>query len=92
MTGARVLAESDWMARTRAHRLRVDAWTAPRLSRRRAGQRHPVDDFLWDYYRLRPAQLAAWHPGVGIVLAGSPDVASRSEYRRVAQGLSLIHI
>ncbi len=85
-TPERVLAESVWIPRAQAHRVRIDTWTAPRLSRRRAGQRHPVDDFLWDYYRLRPAQLAVWHPGVSFVLAGSPDVASRSPYRRVAQG------
>lgn len=34
------------------------------------GERHPVWDFLFTYYSLRPRQLTVWHPGYGTVLAG----------------------
>jgi hypothetical protein len=43
----------------------------PHLARRRAGQQHPVEDFLFDYYHLSPAKLRRWHPGPGVVLAGA---------------------
>jgi hypothetical protein len=70
--------EVHWRRRQEAHAQRVTPWIAPRLARRVHGDRHPVDDFLFDYYAWRPAQLARWHPGAGIVLNG--DVA---DFRRV---------
>jgi hypothetical protein len=30
-----------------------------------------VEDFLFEYYPYRPAQLRRWHPGVGVVLLGA---------------------
>lgn len=74
-----VMPAPEWKSLALAHRSRVDPWISPRLHRRKTGQRHPVDDFLFDYYRLRPAQLALWHPGVGMGL-DSPA----SEYRNHA--------
>ena len=34
-------------------------------------QRHPVEDFLFEYYPYRPAQLKRWHPGFGTILTGA---------------------
>ncbi|MFM9135873.1 MAG: 3-methyladenine DNA glycosylase [bacterium] len=73
-----VMRESEWRSRQREHAGRVRPWIAPRLERRRRGERHPVDDFLFEYYSFRPAQLARWHPGAGALLTG--DV---SEWARV---------
>jgi len=70
VTPPRVLAEPDWRARQAAHEERVTAWTAGRQNRQVRGRRHPVEDFLWEYYWLRPGQLRQWHPGHGVVLAG----------------------
>ena len=72
MTGTTrtVLAETDQRERAERHAARVDALTADHLRRRRAGERHPVEDFLFTYYNLKPAQLRRWHPGVGTTLAG----------------------
>jgi hypothetical protein len=67
-----------WRERQRAHAARVDAWTGPHLARRRLGQAHPVEDFLFTYYSLRPAQLRRWHPGSDHLLEG----ASASELGR----------
>ena len=66
-----VLDEPTWAMRERAHRERVDAFCDPHLRRRRAGQPHPVWDFLFTYYSLRPRQLRWWHPGYGVTLAGA---------------------
>jgi hypothetical protein len=69
-----VLAADVWRARRAAHEARVDAWITPHLARRRAGIKHPVEDFLFTYYSYRPAQLRRWVPGHGFTLEGSPDV------------------
>lgn len=37
-------------------------WVGPHWERRRRGERHPVLDFLFEYYRFRPAQLLRWEP------------------------------
>jgi hypothetical protein len=66
-----VLDEATWRARAAAHEARVDGWLAGHLDRRRRGRAHPVEDFLFTYYSYRPGQLRAWHPGVGVVLAGA---------------------
>jgi hypothetical protein len=70
LSDAIVLDEASWRARAEEHAERVDPWIAPRLARRERGDRHPVDDFLFDYYSWRPGQLARWHPGSGVVLTG----------------------
>ena len=68
--GPVVLEETAWRARREAHESRVDAWITPHLDRRRRGERHPVEDFLFTYYAQRPAALRRWHPGFGVALAG----------------------
>jgi hypothetical protein len=63
-----VLDEADWQARADAHLCRVDRWVEPHLARRRSGEAHPVEDFLFTYYAQRPAGLRRWHPGYGVGL------------------------
>jgi hypothetical protein len=86
-----VLAEAEWLARRDAHVTRVRRWTGPHQRRRAGGQRHPVLDFLFDYYSFRPSCLERWHPGPDVVLAG--DAASAylrwPTYRRCADGVTL---
>lgn len=65
------LEESEWRARQAAHEARVRAWTEPHRARRARSERHPVEDFLWEYYPYRPAWLLRWHPGPDVVLLGS---------------------
>ncbi len=66
-----ILSESDWTERAAAYRARVAEFTAPHRRRARRGERHPVWDFLFTYYSLRPGRLKIWHPGYGTVLAGA---------------------
>lgn len=49
-----------------------------------------MDDFLWEYYRLRPARLLQWHPGLGTVLGGYPPAAGRAPYVRTADGWTAV--
>jgi len=35
---------------------------------------------LFEYYPTKPAQLARWHPGVGVLLEGNPPHAGWRDY------------
>ncbi|MGN9777791.1 3-methyladenine DNA glycosylase [Micromonospora sp. H33] len=84
-----VLDAAVWQARRRAHEERVDGWLTPHLARRRRGEKHPVEDFLFTYYSHRPAQLRRWHPGAGVVLRDADPVDFGRDYRAGAAGVTL---
>lgn len=71
-----MLPAHRWRPLERAHAARVDKLT--RGHRERAGRQiaHPVEDFLFSYYSLRPGQLRRWQPGLGFALADAADRAS----------------
>ena len=66
-----LLDEDAWTTRERMYQNRVDEFCEPHRRRAQAGQAHPVWDFLFTYYSLRPRQLRIWHPGFGVALAGA---------------------
>lgn len=70
---ALLLPEEEWRARRSHHEKRVRPWVEPRQQRTRTGRKHPVDDFLFEYYPYSVAKLTAWHPGHGFVLGGDAD-------------------
>lgn len=74
------LDQDEWQARAAAHQARVDRYALPYLARRSAGQKHPVEDFLFSYYTQKPGQLRRWHPGAGVVLDGS-DATERLDWK-----------
>ncbi|MFD4180920.1 3-methyladenine DNA glycosylase [Rhodococcus sp. NPDC058514] len=82
--GPLVLAQDEWTARRHAHRERVDDLIGSHLTRQTRGEKHPVVDFLFSYYSLRPAQLRRWHPGFGVRLTGpaAGEYWDYSGYRR----------
>lgn len=81
-----ILAESQWRPLADAHAAAVDELAAAHLERRRRGEKHPVEDFLWTYYSHRPGQLRRWYPGPGVRLEGaSGRLAWR--YHREVDGL-----
>jgi len=84
-----VLDVDAWRARRSAHERRVDGWIGPHLRRRRAGERHPVEDFLFTYYSHRPAQLRRWHPGAGTILAGASAADLGRDYLPAPEGAVL---
>ena len=70
------IEREQWLELRDAHQRIVDEWVNPRLERRLRNEKHPVDDFLFDYYPISPAKLRAWHPGSHVTLeALPPDVA-----------------
>ncbi len=86
---ALLLSETDWHARQRAHEARVRAWTDPHQARASRGEKHPVFDFLFDYYAYRPSWLRRWHPGLGVTLAGpgARGFLQRTGYRETGDGV-----
>src|SRR5690625_549099 len=87
---ATVWSVDDWAPVAAEHRARVRTWTAPHLARRAAGQRHPVEDFLFEYYSYSPSKLERWHPGLGHVLtgAGIDEYAALADYRACDAGVT----
>jgi len=85
------LPEADWRERRRAHEERVSAWTAPHQARASRGEKHPVYDFLFEYYRFRPSWLRRWHPGPDVVLQGETarDYLRWPEYHEADGGVAL---
>lgn len=59
---------SEWQALRAEHETEVAARTDSHVARRMAGQKHPVEDFLFTYYPFKAGQLAKWNPGAGIRL------------------------
>ena len=83
-----VLSEDEWRAIQGQHEQIVDEWAAPRLARRLKGEKHPVDDFLWEYYPIRPGQLRKWSPGLDVALAGDAnEFLERKGFARSADGV-----
>ena len=86
-----LLDEADWTQRDRRHVERVEHFVAPHRRRAERGEAHPVWDFLFSYYNLRPRQLRRWHPGYGVALDGaSADCfAVRTGYGRVGTAVTV---
>jgi hypothetical protein len=54
---------------------RVRPWVEERTRRMARHEKHPVYDFLFEYYSFRPAHLLRWTPGFGVLL----EDATRSD-------------
>lgn len=77
-----ILDPAEWTRRRDAHRARAEELVAGHLTRRARGEKHPVFDFLFEYYPIRPAHLKRWHPGFGVALAGQPEQENWRDYHR----------
>ncbi|MDG4666891.1 3-methyladenine DNA glycosylase [Mycobacterium sp. 236(2023)] len=91
MSDWRLAAVPDWRLAAARHRQRADDLLAPHVQRRQAGEAHPVFDFLFTYYSLRPRQLRVWHPGYGSVLDGpaADRYLDRAGYVRTGRGVTV---
>ena len=90
-TDVTVLPEAAWRDRQAAHERRVRAWTDPHQARQARGEKHPVEDFLFEYYRFRPGWLRRWHPGPDVVLLGDAarEFLRWPEYHEAGGGIAL---
>lgn len=74
---AATLTRQQWRRAQSEHTERARRWVDPHLARRSAGEVHPVWDFLFDYYRLRPSHLKRWQPGFGVELEDAAEFGKR---------------
>ncbi|GAB3702004.1 3-methyladenine DNA glycosylase [Mariniluteicoccus flavus] len=84
-----ILDAPAWRARRAAHEARVDAVIAGHRERAARGEKHPIEDFLFEYYSHRPAHLRRWSPGHGVVLADADELGTPREWRRTPDGLEV---
>ena len=73
-----MLPAAVWRPLREQHESRVDELTRGHRARAATGTAHPVEDFLFTYYSLRPSHLRRWYPGPGVALA---DAAERVGWR-----------
>mmetsp|Transcript_7416 Transcript_7416/g.21601 ORF Transcript_7416/g.21601 Transcript_7416/m.21601 type:complete len:435 (-) Transcript_7416:190-1494(-) len=74
------LDEKDWEARRAAFEARLE----PVLAQRSTD--HPIFNFVWKYYMLKPRQLLRWSPGSLVLLEGfdanaNTTASGRSYYK-----------
>lgn len=84
-----VLPEAHWRVSADRHRTRAEAFLAPHRQRAAAGVPHPVWDFLFTYYSLKPRQVARWNPGFGVALAGGAEFLGRAGYVAHPDGVTV---
>ena len=82
----RALTLDEWEPMQAQFHARVDAATAGHRERRAVGESHAVEDFLYEYNGVRPAQLRRWHPGPGIVLLDADTRLGWKWYRQATGG------
>ncbi|TVR12470.1 MAG: 3-methyladenine DNA glycosylase [Balneolaceae bacterium] len=62
------LPKHEWIRLKKNHREVLAAILDPYLDARSKQEKNPVLDFLFEYYKFRPAHLMRWSPGPGVVL------------------------
>ena len=84
-----ILEEPQWKQCAATHLARVSPWTHSHRARRSRAEKHPVWDFLWEYYSFRPSQLERFSPGFGIELRGDVSQFAAKEWSKTAGGARL---
>jgi len=87
-----IVLERDEVDRRRAeYRSRVGPAADARQTRRLAGTKDPVADFLFEYYSFPPGKLRRWSPGLNVILVGMTpeETDDPSAYIAVAGGCML---
>ncbi|MGB0743966.1 MAG: 3-methyladenine DNA glycosylase [Opitutales bacterium] len=85
------IAESEWRGYASRHHQRTSEWTVPFRRRRDSRTLHPIYDFLFIYYRIKPTQLEAWHPQFGTHLLGAENESTYQHhyYKHSESGTTL---
>lgn len=76
-----ILSSREWRAQAATHEERAGSYALPFSDRRERGQVHPVEDFLFTYYTLKPGQFMRWHPGAGTILLDAAERLNWKYYR-----------
>ena len=71
------LSEHTWTRLAAEHAARAQRFVEPHRIRRARSERHPVLDFLFDYYRYSSQKLTEWHPPHGVAMEDSTAARER---------------
>jgi hypothetical protein len=87
----KVLAHEEWEARRARHEERLRPLVGAHVERQSRQQKHPIYDFIFEYYGFRPSWLMRWSPGLGVVLGGAAarDFLKHRAYHEVEGGVTL---
>ena len=86
-----ILTRSEWTARRQSYRDRVATQVTERTDRGRRREKHPVYDFLFEYYSFPPSHLLRWSPGVNVTLESiGPDELDWPRWFRASAGGHLL--
>jgi hypothetical protein len=82
------LSQEIWEAERRSYLAEVSPFVQSRRDRRSRGEKHPVEDFIWEYYSLRGGRLLDWHPGAGVIVAEAKeeDFTEKEGYIQLEEG------
>jgi hypothetical protein len=82
------LTRIEWQDRRAAYLERVKPLALDRMRRAGRQEKHPVYDFLFEYYSFRPSYLLRWSPGAAVRLddAAADDLEWRSWFRACPGG------
>jgi hypothetical protein len=84
------LTEPVWRERLAQHEERLAPFAIERIARMARREKHPVRDFLFEYYAYRPAQLLRWSPGCDVVLENArPGDVEWTDFTATDGGLVL---
>jgi len=86
-----ILPCERWQAERKSYLSAVTPFVDRRRYRRSRGQKHPLEDFIWEYYSLRGGHLLKWSPGVGVIVEGASeeDFPSADGYMAAGPGRML---
>lgn len=87
------LPRAVWQHCAGQHAQRVQPWITPYLDQKSRQTKHPVYDFLFQYYSFRPAQLARWSPGPDVTIEAErvQDLPGSAKWwERAADGWRLV--
>ncbi|MCZ6673955.1 MAG: 3-methyladenine DNA glycosylase [Verrucomicrobia bacterium] len=65
-----ILSSEEWEVMESVHAAKIQPWVDAFRERRKRGLKHPVHDFLFEYYQCKRKLLTDWHPAPGMVLKG----------------------
>ena len=86
-----ILATEVWQELAERHYEQASRLTANARFRRDRGEKHPVEDFLFDYYPYPLALIEQWHPGHGLALRFEDEETLPERFRgrryRIEAGL-----
>jgi hypothetical protein len=82
------LSAGEWQSARSAYQEGMRPWVERWRERRSRGEKHPVEDFIWEYYSLRGGRLLQWSPGADRVLEGAAEAEfpDREGFRQLPGG------